>query len=169
VFLSVGAGDVAKRGVIHGRRKFRQRNLTFCVADRTAAEQAGFRPHSVLGGMLRAIIGHLNGLRVVALDGSGLSESGCCAAQKTESENCAFHKSDPVRGKLPNSVKELGIPERRGFRDGRGNPYTKPGRLVIRVRAHRPGLVATICTYVEDQGRRRNKALNRKDPEKTAA
>lgn len=112
--------------------------------------------------MLRTIIGHGNGLRVVVLDGRGLSESGCGAAQKTESENCAFHKIDPVRGKLPKSVKEPGMPEWRGFRDGKGNPHTKPRRVGFELEDARHRLVATICTYVEDRGRRWNKALNRK-------
>ena len=129
MFFSVGAGDVAKRSVVHGRREFCQRYLTLCVADRAAAEQAGFRPHGVLGGMLRTIVGHLKGLRVVALDGSGLSESGRGAAQKTESKNCAFHRVDPVRGKLPDSVKELGMPQWHGFRHDKGNPHTKPERM----------------------------------------
>jgi hypothetical protein len=130
VFFSVGACDVAKGSVVHGRRKLRQRNFTFCVADGTAAQQAGFRSHGVLGGMLRAVIRHLDGLRVVALNGSGLSESGC-ATQKTESENCSFHKLDPVRGRLPNSMKELGLPQRSGFRDGKGNSHTKLERVAF--------------------------------------
>jgi hypothetical protein len=30
---------------------------------------------------------------------------------------------------LPDSVKELGMPQWRGFRDGKGNPHTKPERM----------------------------------------
>src|ERR1022692_1447144 len=52
----------------------------------------------MLGCVLSTIVGHGNGLWVVALDGRGLSEGSCRSTQKTESEDCGFHWIEPVWG-----------------------------------------------------------------------
>src|ERR1700719_4610822 len=106
VFFPVGAGYVPKGSVVHGRCQFRQWNLTFGVADRTAAEQAGLRRHGVLGGVLGTIVRHVNWLRIVALNRSGLSEGSGRGTQKKKSKDCSLHRIDPVWGKL-RCLKEL--------------------------------------------------------------
>ena len=49
---------------------------------------------------------HLHGRGCAAEEGSVLSEGGR-GAQKTESNDCGFHKDDPVRGRLHIDMRDL--------------------------------------------------------------
>ena len=49
---------------------------------------------------------HLHGLGCTAQEGCVLGKGGR-GAEKTENDDCSFHKDDPVRGKLHIDMKEL--------------------------------------------------------------
>jgi hypothetical protein len=54
-------------------------------------------------------------------------------------------------GEIAKRVKELRMPDRRGFRHGKGNPHTKPGWVGFELPELDGGVVARVCTFVEDR------------------
>ena len=94
MFFFVGAGDVAERSVVHGRREVGKSDFALRIGvRRVAAEKARLQSHGVFGGVLRMIL-HLNGRRDVAQDGSGLGKGAGGAQKKKERDggDGDFHK-----------------------------------------------------------------------------
>ena len=92
MFFSIGPGYRAERGLVLERAEFGERDFAVGVGiRRVAAEQAGFLRHGMLGGVLGMVL-HLNGLRVVRQDGSGLSKGsgGAEKAEKRDGDDCGL-------------------------------------------------------------------------------